>query len=84
MTATWDDLARHHAATADRHILSLFDDPDRGAAVLEELNKQVGREVTDGYQAIRKHTHGSALYAGDLSSLIEQTKRLATLLEKRR
>ncbi|MGS4947741.1 glucose-6-phosphate isomerase [Meridianimarinicoccus sp. RP-17] len=31
MTAIWDDLARHHAATADRHILSLFDDPDRAA-----------------------------------------------------
>jgi len=73
-----------HGTTNELVAFALFDDPDRGAAVLEELNKQVGREVTDGYQAIRKHTHGSALYAGDLSSLIEQTKRLATLLEKRR
>jgi glucose-6-phosphate isomerase len=28
----WDDLAAHHAATQDRAILSLFDDPDRPAA----------------------------------------------------
>ena len=31
MTAIWDNLAHHHAATEDRRILSLFDDPDRAA-----------------------------------------------------
>ncbi|CCH19439.1 AAA family ATPase [Micromonospora lupini] len=58
--------------------LALFDDPDRGGAVRNELLRRHGRRAVDAYQACRKGVHGA--YLADLPGLVADARLLATAL----
>ncbi|TNH31716.1 hypothetical protein FHG89_00835, partial [Micromonospora orduensis] len=69
--------------TASRRLativaLALFDDPDRGGDVRNELLRRHGRRAANAYQACREGVHGA--YLADLPALVADARLLAVAL----
>jgi recombinational DNA repair ATPase RecF len=61
-----------------RVALALFDNPQRAGEVYARLNSQFGPWAADTFRAINDGAHGE--YAGDLSTLLRDTRELAAKL----
>ncbi|WP_425852164.1 hypothetical protein [Micromonospora sp. DT15] len=73
--AAIEDASRRLATTV---ALALFDDPDRGGGVRNELLRRHGRRAADAYQACREGVHGA--YLADLPGLVADARLLAAAL----
>lgn len=92
MTSLWTRLAEHRAATADRTILSLFDDPDRfqtfsaeAAGVLLDISKtSIDAEAFEMLLALARESgvaeRRDAMFAGDRINTTENRAVLHTAL----
>ncbi|WP_405431864.1 AAA family ATPase [Micromonospora sp. NBC_00617] len=58
--------------------MALFDDPDRGGDVRNELLRRHGRRPVNAYQACREGVHGA--YLADLPGLVADARLLAAAL----
>ncbi|MGC4816840.1 AAA family ATPase [Micromonospora sp. DT63] len=58
--------------------MALFDDPDRGGHVRDELLRRHGRRAVNAYQACREGVHGA--YLADLPGLVADARLLAAAL----
>ncbi|MGW3787229.1 AAA family ATPase [Micromonospora chokoriensis] len=73
--AAIEDASRRLATTV---AMALFDDPDRGGEVRNELLRRHGRRAVNAYQACREGVHGA--YLADLPGLVADARLLAGAL----